>query len=216
MLIKEANMRRVLFLILALVLLMPAGAAFADAPAGLSPQVPDQAAPALLGEVWFFLGTGYYPFERVDVYLYAPSTLAGWPYTTGPDFGTYFMPIGESEMRRQSYAEDFLYADEFGYYYAEFLLPRDEAWYPCSFPLKWKCNYTLAGGAVEYHSPAAMAYECEGILCLTWPYAVDPMDTVAPMEAWMIGEYALSTAPSPVYVFPFEVLGMYWKFSDIP
>jgi hypothetical protein len=209
-------MRKLLYAVLVLAMLLPVGSAFADVPEGLTPEMPEQAAPALLGEVWWFLGTGYYPFERVDVYMYRPSTLLGWPWAFGPDWGTWWWTGGDSEMRRMSFAEDWLYADEFGWYYAEFMLPRDEVWFPCSFPLKWKCNYEILPGVYEFHSPYAMAYECEGIFCLDWPWAVAPYDTVSPVEVWMIGEYALSAAPSPVYVFPFEILGMYWKFTDIP
>jgi hypothetical protein len=173
----------------------------------------------LLGEiVW-----GYVPFGtpgiRVDTYLYRQSTEEGWPWEGGPQYGTYFMPAPASEMRRQSWPT-YQYTDQFGFYYVEFMLPRDEVWYPCSFPLKWKCNYQLppmANGEVvpiEYHSPAAMVYECREIRplvfeCLDWPWAQDPQDTVAPLEVWAIDEFG------DAYYAQAEVLGMYWKFSDL-
>jgi len=208
-------MRRVVFLIAIVALLVPVGTAFAQPPT-FPNEVWGDYDGTLLGEVWTYNYAGFYPGERVDVYLYRPSTLAGWPLSEGPLNGTYFWPGPESEIRRMSYAEDFLYADEFGFYYAQFMFPRDEVWYPCSFPLKWKCNYQVDPTTVEYHSPAAMAYETDGIYTLSWPWAVDPMDTVAPLTAWTVGEFALAAAPSPVYIEPYEVWGMYWKFSDIP
>ena len=165
-------MRRLLYAVIIVAMLaIPAGSAFADAPK--MEQIPDGW--WLLGELWWTPDYGdpafdvWAPYERVDAYMWQPSTLAGWPLTQAPIMGTWWLGIGESDYRRMSYAEDYFYADMFGGYYAEFMLPRDEVWFPCSFPLKWKCNFATPFG-IEYHSPAAMAYECwfEGLnlVCL--------------------------------------------------
>jgi hypothetical protein len=201
-------MRRVLYVTLLLAILLGSfSTAFAQ-----EPQRIEQPAPALLGEVWWFLGDFGLPGIRVDAYMYRPSTELGWPWAGGPDWGTWWWTGPESDQRRQSWPS-YQYTDEFGWYYAEFMLPRDEVWFPCSFPLKWKCNYVVGPELVEYHSPYAMAYECrliDGVIieCLDWPWAMDPMDTVSPLEVYLIDEYGFG------YIFPFEVLGMYWKFSD--
>lgn len=197
-------MRRVLFVTLVLVLLLStASTAFAV----------DPPKPAQLGEVWWFLGTGFFPGEEVGLYLYRPSTVAGWPLftTTGNDFGaqnvgTGFMNIGESEVRRQSYPT-WQFADVWGLYYAEFMLPRDEVWFPCSYPLKWGCNYETAPGVWAYHSPADQSNFEFG---LVWPWLGNPMDTSHPLEALMISGTTID------FAFPMEVTGMYWKWSDIP
>jgi hypothetical protein len=94
----------------------------------------------------------------------------------------------------------------FGWYYAEFMMPRDEVWFPCGFPLKWQCNYVIDPWTVEYHSPANMVYEPG----LFWPWLADPMDTVSPLEVYLID------ATGAGYIIPFEVTGMYWKWTDIP
>ena len=190
-------MRRVLFATLVLVLLLTtASSAFAADP----PKA------AQLGEVWWFLGSGFAPFEQVDMYLYRPSTALGWPWAGGPLFGGWWWTGGDSAQRRQSYPA-WQEADVFGWYYAEFMLPRDEVWYPCSYPLKWKCNYEVAPLVWEYHSPADQSNFEFGLI---WPWLGNPMDTVSPLEAYMIGESGAGV------IFPFEVTGMFWKWSDIP
>jgi hypothetical protein len=200
-------MKRMLFATIVLVLLFGSvGSAFAAEP--------QQIGGVVLGDTIMVTADFGLPGIRVDAYLYRPSTLAGWPFAGGPVNGTYFMPIGDSEMRRQSYPA-YQFTDQFGFYFAEFMLPRDEAWYPCSFPLKWKCNYQVAVGEIEYHSPVEMVFECREIgpmvlECLTWPWAGNPMDTVAPLELSVIDEFGFG------YVADMEVLGMFWKFSDIP
>jgi hypothetical protein len=208
-------MRRVLFVTIVLVMLL---GSFSSAFAA-EPQRVEQVTPALLGEVWWFYFDFGAPGIRVDAYMYRPSTLLGWPFAGGPDYGTWWWTGPDSEMRRQSWPT-YQYTDMWGWYYAEFMFPRDEVWFPCSFPLKWKCNYLIDPGSpvdppvYEYHSPYAMAYECvlDGavLICLDWPWAVAPYDTVSPMEVYLIDEYGFG------YVIPFEILGMYWKFSDIP
>jgi hypothetical protein len=90
------------------------------------------------------------------------------------------------------------------------MLPRDEAWYPCSFPHKWKCNYVDDSAAVEWHSPASQPFETG----LYWPWldvdpAANPMDTVSPLEVWLVSETFART-------IAFEITGYYWKLSDLP
>jgi hypothetical protein len=201
-------MKRVLFVTVVLVILLSSfSSAFAEEPAA-----PDQAAPALLGEVKMFQADFGLPFINVDAYLYRPSTLAGWPWV-GPDWGTWWWEGPDSSQRRQSWPA-YQMTDVWGWYYAEFMLPRDEVWYPCGFPLQWKCNYVVdAFGTIEWHSPYGMAYECRPINpfvdeCLSWPWAVEPRDTVSPLQVLLIDQFGWA------YVFDFEILGMYWKFSD--
>jgi hypothetical protein len=222
MLIKEDNMRRLLFVGVLLVLLF---GTFSTAIA--------QEPPAQLGEVWWFLGPGFAPGEEVNMYLYRPPTVDAlgvptWPFAGGPWWGTWYWPGGDSADRRQSWPA-WQNADAFGVYYAEFMLPRDEVWYPCSYPYKWNCNYVLYPGdpinppIVEYHSPA---WQGNFELGLEWPHfdaytyfvmgdwlgalaMANPMDTVSPLTAKM-----LNTAGAG-YFFDFEVDGYYWKWSDL-
>jgi hypothetical protein len=209
-------MRRVLFATIVLVMLLGSfSSAFAAEPVRV-----EQATPAVLGEVWWF----YFPFPippssplpgvRVDAYLYRPSTMGGWPWP-GPDWGTWWWTGPDSEQRRQSWPA-WQYTDIWGYYYAEFLFPRDEAWFPCGFPLKWQCNFVVDQfGTMEWHSPYMNVYECRATAnpfvdeCLIWPWAVDPQDTVSPMEVYLIDEFGGG------YIIPFEVLGMFWKWEDL-
>jgi hypothetical protein len=235
-------MRRLLYAVLVAAMLVIPATAFADEPDALVvPPIPDGW--WILGELWDTPDYGnpgfdvWAPFERVDAYMWSPSTLAGWPLTQAPIMGDWWLPIGASDYRRMSYAEDYWYADMFGGYYAEFMLPRDEVWYPCSFPLKWKCNFITPTG-VEYHSPAVMAYECwfEGLnlVCLTWPWSItpgsqcrkpedndanaiqdpgNPCDTIAPVVI-DIGNFE-NTFPYG-FEYELEIDGMFWKLSDIP
>jgi len=114
----------------------------------------------------------------------------------------------------------YLFADSFGYYYVEFMQSRDEVWFPCSFPLKWKCNFWADEFTYVFHSPDLMTYECLGPFeCLSWPKdpvmnaVLDPRDTVSPLEVHIQGE--LYDFGSAYYIFPFEVRGMSWKWQDI-
>jgi hypothetical protein len=212
-------MRKVLFVTLALVLLL---GTFGTA----SAQDVGDYDLAVLGEVWSYNYGGFLPGEPVDVYLWAPSTLLGWPLAEGPYAGTWFMPIGESEVRRQSYPA-YQAADEYGFYFAEFMFPRDEVWYPCSYPYKWNCNYVVSvfpDIVIEFHSPV---WQDDFEFGLAWPYfdsiyyaatddflgawaLANPMDTVAPMYAVTEG------AVSGYYIMePYEVMGYFWKVSDL-
>jgi hypothetical protein len=199
-------MKRVLFATVVLVILLGSfSSAFADEP--------QQATAAKLGEVWWFYFDFGVPFVGVDAYLYRPSTLGGWPFAGGPNFGTWWWTGPDSAQRRQSWPT-WQNADEWGWYYTEFMLPRDEVWYPCGFPLQWKCNYVVDPfGTIEWHSPADMDYDCRFVNpfvleCLDWPWLVDPQDTVSPLQVWLIDEFGFA------YIIDFEILGMYWTFSD--
>jgi hypothetical protein len=206
-------MRRVLFATIVLVMLLGSfSTVFAE---------PQQIDDVTLGEVWWFYFnfSAFDPGSRVDAWLYRPSTLAGWPTvdifddpwpTVGPAFGTYFKPEPVSEQRRMSFAEDWLTTDVWGWYYAEFMMPRDEVWFPCSFPFKWKCNYAVGPETMIWHSPVDLDAEAG----LFWPHllldpAADPQDTVSPLEVLLIGPGGAT------YNIPFEVVGYYWKWTDI-
>ena len=194
-------MRRVLFTTVALVILL---SLFATSAFAGEPQRADQLITAQLGEVWGFYYSGYLPFERVDAWMYRPDTTAGWPFVDAPTVGTWWWTGGDSQLRRQSWPT-WQFADDFGYYFAVFMLPRDEVWFPCSYPLKWKCNYIIDPYTIEYHSPATQPFETG----LFWPWAGDPMDTVSPVEVWLVGETGYG------WIIPFEITGYYWKWTDI-
>jgi hypothetical protein len=262
MLIKEMTHMKRLFTVFTVVfvMLLVASSAFAGAPpqkpAGMESQGYTAYAPAwdpwefdpaatILGSVWdfeFWLTDPYgflAPYHPVDIYLWQPSTLSGWPLTgIGPT--GWYVPIGESELRRQSWPA-YQGTDMFGYYYSEFMLPRDEAWYPCSFPCKWKCNFwdPIAGTEI-YHSPMASVYVYRpGVgsnewsylyYPLYWPFkfdgwwwygdpydvtpsTVDPQDTVAPLTAWAV-EASYGSFIENAY-WEFEVLGYFWSTRDL-
>jgi hypothetical protein len=200
-------MRKVLFAAVALVMLL---SLFAGSAVAAEPKRVEQAIPAQLGEVWWFYFSGFLPYERVDAYMYRPSTLAGWPFVDPPVVGTWWWTGDESSVRRQSWPF-YTNADASGYYFTMFMLPRDEVWFPCSFPLKWKCNYIINPTTTEWHSPATQPFETG----MYWPWldlsaAANPMDTVGPVEVWLVG------ATGYGWIIPFEVTGYYWKWTDIP
>jgi len=215
-------MRRVLYaLVVVAMLAIPAGAAFA-----VEPEQTIAGGEFYLGELVLIEAGGYVPGERVDAWLYQPSTLgAVWPLEAqaAPE-GAWWMEIGASEQRRWSFAETegtpFATADAFGIWSAILMLPRDEAWFPCSFPLKWKCNYQVAPGEWELHSPMTVNYifppEVAGLAYWPWTEvfgdAADPADTVAPLEIDVFN-YEF-----PVHGPQFEVVitGYDWKWTDIP
>lgn len=227
-------MRRLLYAVLFLALLIPTGSVFAE------PQVIDQYEDGmwLLGEIWWtpdwLYGEPIWEAEdevtglpeRVDAFLTRPSTLEGWPFEWGPyqfwdgvdadllpsdyvDVDPWYLPKEQSSQRRISYAEDWLYATEWGGYYAEFLLPRDEAWFPCSFPNKWACDFEVAPNDWVYHSPQLVVWEPggaqEGILL--W----DPYDTVSPLVVDIQDEEKEFGVQ-----FQLEIIGYTWYASDIP
>jgi hypothetical protein len=169
----------------------------------------------------------------------------GWPFAGGPTWGTWWWgaqsvdgdvhiappedptvaTANDSEQRRMNLSghaanpDDpdpiFLYTDVWGYYYAEFMFSRDEVWFPCSYPLKWKCNYTIDAWTTEFHSPREMWYECIQVApgiweCLDWPWALEPADTVSPLEVYLIDEFGFA------WIIPFEITGYFWNWSDTP
>jgi hypothetical protein len=178
---------------------------------------PDQTPPIRLGDIGIWYVDWGTPYVGIDAYLYRPSTLGGWPWA-GPDWGSWWWTGPDSSQRRQSWPA-YQMTDEWGFYYLEFMFPRDEVWYPCGFPLQWKCNYELDPfGTMEWHSPVDNVYECRWINpfvqeCLQWPWLVysplaDPQDTVSPLQVLLIDQFGWGVAVD------YEVTGMYWKFSD--
>ena len=101
-------MKRVLFATVVLVMLL---SSFTSAFAAESP---DQATPALLGDVWWFYVDFGLPYIQVDAYLYRPSTLGGWPWA-GPDNGTWWWTGPDSSQRRQSWPA-YQMTDVWGWY----------------------------------------------------------------------------------------------------
>ena len=182
-------MRRVLFLTLVVVMLLSISTSvFAD-----QPQQVDQNYVGQLGEVWFHNYGGFWPYEQVDAQLHRPSTLVSWPFPDPPAVGSAWAVVGESAYRRQTFA----YADGDGYVFTGFKLPKEETWYPCSFPLKWKCGL---------HSPATQPFQPP----LVWPYASNPMDIVAPLEVVLEG-----TVSGNTWVIPFEITGYFWRVAEV-
>jgi hypothetical protein len=223
-------MKRVLYAVLILAMLaVPVSTAFADVP-----EVGDQVAypfgPNFLGELVLVLAGGFTPFERVDAWLTRPATEDAfgnpvWPLTTyappvGPKGNLWWWPGDASEQRRWSFAETegtvFERADFFGQWAAILMLPRDEVWYPCSFPFKWKCNYSPAPGVEVFHSPQRVVYDPGFGLLSFWPWlvfdlAADPQDTVSPL--WMdVMNYDF---PRVGVQWETVVDGYYWTPEDI-
>jgi hypothetical protein len=96
----------------------------------------------ILGDPMAITGFGYAPGLHLNIGLYRPDTVGGYAWIWAPPAGrtaTYYEVPPSIETRRQ--AE--VYALDNGSWATVFMLPRDEAWYPCSFPLKWKCPGTM-------------------------------------------------------------------------
>jgi hypothetical protein len=219
MLIKEETMKRLLIATLALVLLLTTfGTAFAQ-----------DSIDVVLGEVWTFGSGPWFPFQRVDTYMYRPSTEAGWPHDSLPFAGAVWAVYPEGQMNRQSWPA-WAFANELGLYYAEFMLPRDEAYFPCGYPYKWQCNSYMIDPANpfgppirEYHSPwwqadfeAGLAWpyvdwivldETDGDFEAAWLYA-NPQDTIHPVSV-------IQTDGIDEFEFELQVLGYFWKVSDL-
>lgn len=212
-------MRRFLFVLVAIAMLVIPASTFA-AP---RPEQPIFAGQFYLGEVVIVSVGGLGAFQRADAWLTRPSTLGGWPLVNPPiggAGGAWWVVDGASQTRRMSYAEDpNLVANQFGIWNAIFMLPRDEVWYPCSFPLKWKCNFEVGPGVWELHSPALVVYDASIPVALRyWPWidvfgaAADPQDTISPM--WL--DVLTYEAPLIDVAFDLEIVGYEWKWSDIP
>lgn len=201
-------MRRVLFVAAVLVLLMGTySTVFAEPPVEL-------------GGDFIYFGFPFEPNEEVDVLFYRYSTLGGWPTGWTLQNGTWWWTGPASEQRRQLAGT----ADELGFFYAEFMIPRDEAWFPCSYPFKWKCNTVLYPGdpindpIVDFHSPVSQGNFEAG---LVWPWyaswltgqaawdAANPMDTVSPLETCVVSDSGTGGC------FWWEVTGYFWKWTDL-
>lgn len=218
-------MRRVLYLLIVVAMLAVPATSFAAEPRTVE-QIPG--GDWYLGELVPILVGGWEPFERVDAWLTRPAAVFpdGWPLVTqaptvGPTGNMWWWTGGASEQRRWSYAETegtiFETSDMFGVWGAILMLPRDEVWYPCSFPLKWKCNYYMEG---EYflHSPQTVNYLGFPAALEFWPWildfgaAADPQDTISPL---LIDVQNYGAAPMGVQ-FEVVITGYDWKWSDIP
>jgi hypothetical protein len=232
-------MKKIVYAVVVLAMLaLPVSSAFAS-----EPNVSDAWIPApgyygdvVLGQPLPFAATGFIPNSRVDGWLFRPPTVDLWgnplpwplnyvPNTPPTAAGYAWALLGGSNIRRVTFAETegtvFERADSFGNYLVPVMLPRDEVWYPCSFPLKWKCNYNIGTPAEEFHSPRFMVYGPG--TPLQWPWidgipgvlpafgaASDPQDVISPL--WII----VSDYQDPQYGWVWEatVLGMGWVRSD--
>lgn len=214
-------MRRVLFAFVVLaVLAVPASVV------AVEPEQEIAVGEVYLGELVLISVGGYAPGEPVDAWLYRPSTLAGWPLTNQPpilnaDGTAAWLVQGASEQRRWSFAETagtpFAVADAFGIWGAILMIPRDEAWFPCGFPLKWKCNFEVSPGLWEVHSPQRVNYINFPTGWDYWPYidwfgaAGDPADVISPLEIDVFNYGPTVYGPQ----FEAVVTGYDWKWSDI-
>ena len=218
-------MRRLLYFVIVIAMLaIPASSAFAAE----RPQSADQpifAGQFYLGEiVWVSVGGLFDPGERADAWLTRPAAVfpTSWPLVAAPIGGlggAWWVTEGSSMTRRMSYAEDpNLVANDWGIWNAIFMLPRDEVWYPCSFPLKWKCNFEIAPGLFELHSPALVVYDASiPAFMQYWPWedifgpVADVQDTISPMWLDVMNYGPVSKA----FNFDLEIVGYEWKWSDI-
>jgi hypothetical protein len=224
-------MKRVLYAVLILAMLaVPVSTAFADVPDAGDQPIPYPFGPNFLGELVLVLGGGFAPFERVDAFLYRPPTVDAlgnpiWPLVTypppvGPN-GVWWWPGPDSQQRRWSFAETegtvFERADNTGFWFAVLMLPRDEVWYPCSFPLKWKCNIDLGPLGWIYHSPQRVVYDPAFGPLSFWPWLIfdpgaDPADTVSPL----VMDVMNYSVPRLGVSWQTVVDGYYWTPEDIP
>jgi hypothetical protein len=216
-------MRRVLFAFVVLALLAVPASAIA-----VEPEQEIAAGEVYLGELILISVGGYEAGEPVDAYLYRPSTLAGWPLTNqapilNADGVASWLIAPASEQRRWSYAETagtpVAVADEFGIWGAILMIPRDEVWFPCSFPLKWQCNFLVdeENDLWEVHSPQRVNYIGFPVGMDYWPWteifgaAGDPADVISPLEVDVFNYGPIVHGPQ----FEAVVTGYDWKWSDI-
>jgi hypothetical protein len=170
------------------------------------------------GPVWGTWWWGSSLYANVNAYMAPPED----PTLPFQDNASEFRRMNLTARCAVQPCEDpvYLFADGFGWYYAKFMHSRDNVWYPCGFPLRWQCNFWANEFVYEFHSPSIVAYECLGpFQCLTWPkdpvlgIVLNPRDTVSPLEVHVQG--ALYDYGSPWYIEPYEVVGYYWKWSDV-
>ena len=152
---------------------------------------------AMLGEVWEFIVPAFDPITGdstfgpflldwpVDVWLYRPDTdpaftprfPAEWAALPGP---WWIKAEGQSGLRRQSWPA-YQGSDSFGWYYAKFMFPRENTWYPCGFPCKWVCNGFSGPPDYmwdEFHSPYVLWFSYPDTATKTyyplfWPWDLD-------------------------------------------
>jgi hypothetical protein len=230
MLIKESKMKRTLFVLTMLVVFsMLAGTAFADESAW--GKAPDGVAASptqnyiLMGDQMQFdflvLDPWFqpWPFYPIDISLYRPSTLAGWPLLQPPTAGTGWLMVDESEFRRQTWPKNKA-TNEFGLYQAKFMLPRENTWFPCGYPCRWQCDfYDGLADTWDRHAPLVLiALQTLPELLWTplyWPNAIfgDPVaaDAIHPLEAWAFEGDTFNA----LAIWEYEVDGYYWKPTDL-
>lgn len=236
-------MKRTLFVLTVLVVFsMLAGTAFADeAPWGKSTSTTN--APTanylLMGDQMVFdfvvldPALNPLPLFPVDISLYRPSTLAGWPLNQAPSPGSGWLMVDESAFRRQTWPKDKA-TNEWGIYQAKFMLPRENTWFPCGYPCRWQCDfYDGLTDTWDRHFPYSLipvlprSGHPDDFLYwpLYWPNSIfgDPitMDAVHPLEAWAFqgDTWNVLTVFDGVAVgpgiFEAEVQGYWWKASDL-
>lgn len=174
------NRKLYAFLALAVLIALVPASAIADSPQAPAPVKTDATIiqpgfDLLLGDYLLFglpiqdPVTGFYLLNwPVGGYLYRPAT-PGVPGAAADQYAWWFpgnfadptqwiAGTGDSQVRRQTGVGT---TDALGYFYGFFMVPRDEVWYPCSYPCKWKCNvYSIPlGEYVEMHSPAAITFQ---------------------------------------------------------
>jgi hypothetical protein len=210
---------------------------FADEPAwGTSAAAPDALArPVLLGDqVTFDIGPVINPITGfpwagfpIDISLYRPPTLTGWPLFDDPLPGAGWLVVDESRFRRQSWPLSKT-TNIWGLYQAKFMLPRENTWYPCGYPCRWDCDfYDGTTDTWDRHGPYLANFTgvpfvpvqtpAEQLFApLYWPNAIfgDPitLDAVHPLEAWSFEGDTTNALP---WQWEFQVIGYYWKSSDL-
>jgi len=215
-------MRRFVFAVLVVAMLVIPTTAFA--------QVPDRI--MQLGDPIIMVYPGLFaPLVRADSHLTRVDTTLGYPWT--PILGTWTMPKEQGEQRKltrelvdpvtgDKLGSAVERSDVFGNWFKVMMLPRDEAFYPCSFPLKWKCNYVVAGPGglpvIEWHSPVQMNYDpVLTFLGLNfWPFLLDspfadPQDTIHPV---FLDTFDFNPLGVTGWHENILVDGMLWKWSD--
>lgn len=200
----------------------------------------------------------------VDIYLWRPPTadVLGnkiWPLQAAynvtlndfwtcqhpgllPTAGSFWREYPASEIRRQSYP-DYQMTDGFGFYYAKFMLPRENTWYPCGYPCRWECNSFDAVNGFIFHSPVYLDYVYPDPVLrpfdprwplyfpLYWPWFWDyiaddwfldthPTLTVADVYPGDTVHPLVAVAwdafwGAPLLIYPYEVDGYYWRTSDL-
>jgi hypothetical protein len=210
----------------------------------------------MLGEVAEFIVPAFDPITGdsingpfllnwpVDVWLYRPDTApfasrfpAEWAALPGP---WWIKPEGESSLRRQSWPM-YTGSDAFGWYYAKFMLPRENTWYPCGFPCRWECNYWSGPPLYVYdemHSPYELWFSYPDVETMTywplfWPWDMNWLEPGQGFVNPYYVPYGVGVDPLPwdtvhpmeiwitegwgdtaMYILEVGMLGYQWKTSD--